>query len=151
MRLRGICSTNTTCRPNTAWLYTIIRPVRLYGPYNERYCARDTSVDSGGLVTTAQLPNCITAARESRRNFGIARQAGTISLERYHESCRSVGHKHVPRSRFSKCSGRRRAIGPGFPESILISTALLDWITCREMQRNSRTIDHPSANVDARC
>ena len=83
----GICSTNTTCELNTTWLYTVIRPIRLYDRITTAIARiRPWIVGYGVLVTTAQLPNYITAAWESRRNFGIVRQAGTISPEGYHGS-----------------------------------------------------------------
>lgn len=113
----GICSTNTTCGPNTTEPYTVVRPIRLYDRITIATARTDTSTDSGlwgSLVTTAQLPNCITAAWESRRNFGIARQARTISPEGYH------GPVVLPDTSAFRVPGFQSvtviAIGPGFLE-----------------------------------
>lgn len=110
------------------------------GPYNDHYSTYDTSTDNEQWGPSLQLPNCITAARESRRNFGIVRQAETISPERYH------GPVVLPDTANAfpilKALGVVVAIGSGFLESILIlrGAIRLDYVPGNAV--SSRTIDH---------
>lgn len=144
LRLRGFVVQIRHVRPNTTGTYTVVRSIRLYDRITTAIARYDTSTDSpagyGALVTTVQLPNCITAARESRRNFGIARQAGTISPEGYHgpvvlldtSAFRVPGSQSVGRRRDRL---RLSRIDLDFSSSIR-----LDYVPGNAA--SSRTIDH---------
>lgn len=127
VRVTGICSTNTRhVREDRPTGRAIQWPLQQHvRGCVQRMASARVIRRYGALVTTAQLPNCITAAGESRGNFD---RSGLFPARVSPRFCRSVGHKRIPCFRFSRALASRDS---GFDRnrSWFQHDAISDWIT----------------------